>query len=1581
MFFKLKPMKKLCSFILLIFMFLGFIPVNTFATEEWSTKASMPTGRYDLTTAVVNDKIYAIWGSGDSTKVEEYDPVTNTWSTKASMPTARYDLSSAVVNGKIYVIWWKMSSQMTTVEEYNPITNTWTSKASMPTARYDLSSIAVNGKIYAIWGSSGGSQVTAVEEYDPVTNTWTTKASMPTATGGAWIWVINDEIYIVWGHIPRNTSGSIVVYNPVTNTWSTKTSLLFKRDHLTASVVNGKIYAIWWSTGWNTPTHEYDPVTDTWTVLAPLPTGRMKLSSAVVNNKIYVIGWYGATTKVEELILNNAPTISSLTSSENYINSSNVSNLPLSINWITEIDSWDNLSLKYSFDNVNYSNIDDYNIKTTFKAWEDISIWDIVNNWTKTSWLISNTTTNLHRHNRDWIRLWQTFTTPVTGGNVIWKSITIKTLREINWPSNLVLKLRDSTRKTNLLSSYSIWAPPIWEFNWDFDDVVLEGWKQYFFEIGGAWFNGFDFHVNDWDVYSWWNLYVSGLSYPLWDLYFKFEYDIDNSTTLYKTDATNSEKISYLWVATNNATIGGDVIFESAWKTSQFSWLSNGSTYYISNVPWKVSVNPWTYNKEFGVASWTDSIIMTDSYFNNSVWSFNLDASWEADWNKTIYIKANDWKIDSNIAILNIIKDTTAPVLSETTGIASLTNDNTPTYVLNSTETWSIVYSWDCSSVTTSVVPGDNNITFNTLADWVHNNCTIKATDVAWNESLTFSIPEFEIDTEAPVDPTSVTYNLWATASQTRDITVWITHSEESDVDAWCILDSTLNISTCSWGIKPTSYTFSSDWTKTTNIYLRDLAWNINTYSPSNTILIDTIDPLITIIDDVDATYTNTWKKVKATVVDANLQGFVYKIVDNSVTCDANVTYLTSYTSGNDIILDNELYNWKKICFSAFDEAWRVTYNESSEIENIDMSNPEEPNFSSVYQSAWNKIKFKWTCTPETGLQFVVFDNGVEVWREALSNPCNIDFEYTLSDVTDAHNIEYYLEDVATNKSLRKGIIAYVDSKGVLITPKSWKTIEPIVTFFGFAQPNTSVKIEDTVNGRYIATGITDNNGVFYIQTTTSQALWNLTIDLEVNNVSKNEPRTVKVATSSIIIPTIDEASVYSTYSWVKEIHSFESQLISFTAKGEPLSKFKVYSYADVWGNRVITEISEWQFSAWWQALVSSNVALPGWENELVIIDTIHEVSSNIVYMVIADPFGTVYDSITKQPLVWAEVTFCKAGENTPAVLPLLHGEEQPNPVITDSNWNYFSYETVWEKYYICGAVKDWYTFPSITVSSWNNNLDWSPNRWSHGQVFEILPTPLHIDVPMDRLVVIQETEESGWSWGWVNTSFYGILKAKKIERNYSTVWDRQLMVLSQAWTETKDKTTYTKFNWWVYSNNIYRVLYEEWRGQLKEWIRVTKPLIVQITDLNLNNFKVFIKTKEDQEYKLFTDYVQNGQTISFKTSVWFELYIENNVEVEDYKTNEELAKELATIDNRYKVKFYPVTDIKGYLIYINELDRKYWYKISRIPDERVISHFPTIFEKIESIEESKVPNKYKYIYNYFGWIYNNRYNNSMASK
>ena len=152
------------------------------ATDTWATKSPMPTPRRAAGAAVVNGKIYVIGGKVNAncsypgcinptglTVNEEYNPATDTWTNKVAMPTGRRCLDVTSVNGKIYAMGgWNGINDFSGNEEYDPITDSWTTKTAMPTAMSCMAAGAVNGKIYTI----GGSDITGLNfntnnEYTP----------------------------------------------------------------------------------------------------------------------------------------------------------------------------------------------------------------------------------------------------------------------------------------------------------------------------------------------------------------------------------------------------------------------------------------------------------------------------------------------------------------------------------------------------------------------------------------------------------------------------------------------------------------------------------------------------------------------------------------------------------------------------------------------------------------------------------------------------------------------------------------------------------------------------------------------------------------------------------------------------------------------------------------------------------------------------------------------------------------------------------------------------------------------------------------------------------------------------------------------------------------------------------------------------------------------------------------------------------------------------------------------------------------------------------------------------------------------
>jgi N-acetylneuraminic acid mutarotase len=82
-------------------------------TNAWTTRQPMLTPRSQLGVGVVNGILYAVGGTTGSNAdgiptivntIEAYDPATNTWTTRTPMITGRMGLGVAVVNGVVYAI-------------------------------------------------------------------------------------------------------------------------------------------------------------------------------------------------------------------------------------------------------------------------------------------------------------------------------------------------------------------------------------------------------------------------------------------------------------------------------------------------------------------------------------------------------------------------------------------------------------------------------------------------------------------------------------------------------------------------------------------------------------------------------------------------------------------------------------------------------------------------------------------------------------------------------------------------------------------------------------------------------------------------------------------------------------------------------------------------------------------------------------------------------------------------------------------------------------------------------------------------------------------------------------------------------------------------------------------------------------------------------------------------------------------------------------------------------------------------------------------------------------------------------------
>ncbi len=283
----------------------------------WATLAPVPAARQEISTAVLDGKIYVIAGfnssAGNTNNVYVYDPESNTWTNAAVLPIATNHNAAAVAAGKLYA--FGGTSNRTFV--YNPQSNMWSDVAPMRFQHGNTPAVGViNDKIYVAGGNGPGMNQIELEVYDPAANTWTPLASMSVPRNHTAGGVINGKFYVAGGRPGDAAASALEVYDPATNVWTRLRDMPTGRSGIGAAVVNGELYVF----GGEIPrqfseVEVYNPLNNTWTQLAPMQTPKHGIFAAVIDNKIYIPAGatqqgLGATNINEVFTVNTANTIS-----------------------------------------------------------------------------------------------------------------------------------------------------------------------------------------------------------------------------------------------------------------------------------------------------------------------------------------------------------------------------------------------------------------------------------------------------------------------------------------------------------------------------------------------------------------------------------------------------------------------------------------------------------------------------------------------------------------------------------------------------------------------------------------------------------------------------------------------------------------------------------------------------------------------------------------------------------------------------------------------------------------------------------------------------------------------------------------------------------------------------------------------------------------------------------------------------------------------------------------------------------------------------------------------------------------------
>jgi N-acetylneuraminic acid mutarotase len=311
----------LCSFLLL---FSSFAIEGSQNNSSWEIGEEMPTPRTDLTSAIIDNKIYTIGGAnyqeeGQMDVVEVYNPDENEWIKTSPLPLSLDHTSAVAYDGKIFVIGGFLAGKETTnkVLIYDPIEDEWSEIEPLPSPRAGLTAEIINGTIYAIGGlDEDHHPVNTNEAYDIATDTWSAKAPLPgppkhhTASAE-----VDGKIYILGGRTAGNGKPSDIndsltnfddnlQYDPATNSWKALEPMPIRRSGFTASPLDGQIF-VFGGQGLEGPidnAERYDPTTNKWHIEQDVPTKRTSATSVPFDGKIYVMG--GQTNDLEALNTN-----------------------------------------------------------------------------------------------------------------------------------------------------------------------------------------------------------------------------------------------------------------------------------------------------------------------------------------------------------------------------------------------------------------------------------------------------------------------------------------------------------------------------------------------------------------------------------------------------------------------------------------------------------------------------------------------------------------------------------------------------------------------------------------------------------------------------------------------------------------------------------------------------------------------------------------------------------------------------------------------------------------------------------------------------------------------------------------------------------------------------------------------------------------------------------------------------------------------------------------------------------------------------------------------------------------------------
>jgi Kelch motif len=234
----------------------GAEPVATVETYDpalnlWETRAPLPVAVHHPAAAVVGNRLFVIGGyTGGRVRWTPLDAVyefisnREAWEPRATMPTPRGALAVAVLNNRVHALGGSGESVSNAHEIYDAAANRWSRANAMPTARDHLAAVAFQGRVWALGGRASfvGEQYANVEVYDPATDSWRTGIPLPVGRGGLAAVALADRILVFGGEAPLRIFNATEMWEVSGQRWIAKEPMPTPRHGIGAAAIGGRVF-------------------------------------------------------------------------------------------------------------------------------------------------------------------------------------------------------------------------------------------------------------------------------------------------------------------------------------------------------------------------------------------------------------------------------------------------------------------------------------------------------------------------------------------------------------------------------------------------------------------------------------------------------------------------------------------------------------------------------------------------------------------------------------------------------------------------------------------------------------------------------------------------------------------------------------------------------------------------------------------------------------------------------------------------------------------------------------------------------------------------------------------------------------------------------------------------------------------------------------------------------------------------------------------------------------------------------------------------------------------------------------------